>query len=85
MIKDKSNFVLEGSGTIRGGYVGVEIQGVNAHSNQVTGITINAGAAQVVITNGAQKYGGSFMMVGRKDLPEEDRKALTKFVLSLKK
>lgn len=37
-----------------------------------------------VITNGAQKYGGSFMMVGRPDLPEADRKALAQFVLSLK-
>ncbi len=38
-----------------------------------------------VITNGAQKYGGSMMMVGRADLPEADRKALVKYVLSLKK
>ena len=36
-----------------------------------------------VITNGAQKYGGSFMMVGRPDLPEDGRKALAKFILSL--
>ncbi len=38
-----------------------------------------------IITNGAQKYGGNMMMVGRPDLPEADRKALAKFVLSLKK
>jgi mono/diheme cytochrome c family protein len=38
-----------------------------------------------IITNGAQKYGGSMMMVGRSDIPEGDRKALIKFVLSLKK
>lgn len=38
-----------------------------------------------VITNGAQKYGGSIMMVPRADLPEADRKALAKYVLSLKK
>jgi mono/diheme cytochrome c family protein len=38
-----------------------------------------------VISNGALKYGGSAMMVGRPDLPESDRKALTEFVLSLKK
>ncbi|MCB0322389.1 MAG: cytochrome c [Bdellovibrionales bacterium] len=37
-----------------------------------------------VITNGAQKYGGSVMMVGRPDIPEADRKALAKYVLSLK-
>ena len=38
-----------------------------------------------VITNGAQKYGGSMMMVARGDLPEADRKALAKYVVSLKK
>lgn len=38
-----------------------------------------------IITDGAQKYGGSMMMVGRSDIPEDDRKALVKFVLSLKK
>ena len=38
-----------------------------------------------VITNGAQKYGGNMMMAGRADLPEADRKALAKYVLSLKK
>ncbi len=38
-----------------------------------------------IVTNGAQKYGGSPMMVGRADLPEADRKAIVKFVLSLKK
>jgi mono/diheme cytochrome c family protein len=38
-----------------------------------------------VITYGAQKFGGSMMMVGRQDIPEEDRRALVKFVLSLKK
>lgn len=38
-----------------------------------------------VITNGAQKYGGNMMMVARGDLPEADRKALAKYVLSLKK
>jgi mono/diheme cytochrome c family protein len=37
-----------------------------------------------VITNGAQKYGGSMMMVGRADLSEEDRRALVAYVLSLK-
>jgi mono/diheme cytochrome c family protein len=38
-----------------------------------------------VITNGAQKYGGSMMMVARPDLSEADRKAVIKYVLSLKK
>ena len=38
-----------------------------------------------VIANGAQKYGGSVMMVGRPDIPEADRVALAKYVLSLKK
>ena len=38
-----------------------------------------------VITNGAAKYGGSMMMVARGDLPEADRKALAKYVISLKK
>lgn len=38
-----------------------------------------------IVTNGAQKYGGNMMMVGRPDLPEADRKALVKYVLSLKK
>ncbi len=38
-----------------------------------------------VITNGAQKYGGSVFMVGRADISESDRKALAKYVLSLKK
>ena len=37
-----------------------------------------------VITNGAAKFGGSPMMVGRADLSEADRKALAKYVLSLK-
>jgi mono/diheme cytochrome c family protein len=38
-----------------------------------------------VIANGATKYGGSVMMPGRPDISEADRKALAKFVLSLKK
>lgn len=38
-----------------------------------------------VVTNGAQKYGGSMLMAGRPDIPEADRKALVKYVLSLKK
>ena len=38
-----------------------------------------------IVTNGAQKYGGSMMMVGRPDLSEENRHALAKYVLSLKK
>lgn len=38
-----------------------------------------------VVTNGAQKYGGSIMMVPRADIPEADRKAVAKYVLSLKK
>ena len=38
-----------------------------------------------VVSNGAQKYGGSMMMVPRPDIPEADRKALVKYVLSLKK
>ena len=38
-----------------------------------------------VITNGAAKYGGSPLMAGRSDISEDDRKALAKFVLSLKK
>lgn len=38
-----------------------------------------------IITNGALKYGGNMMMVARADLPIADRKALAKYVLSLKK
>jgi mono/diheme cytochrome c family protein len=38
-----------------------------------------------IVTNGAQKYGGSVMMAGRPDIAEADRKALAKYVLSLKK
>ncbi len=38
-----------------------------------------------IISNGAMKYGGSPMMAGRADIPEADRKALAKYVLSLKK
>lgn len=38
-----------------------------------------------VVTNGAQKYGGSVMMAGRPDISEADRKALAKFVVSLQK
>lgn len=38
-----------------------------------------------IVTNGAQKYGGSPLMAGRADIPEADRKALVKYVLSLKK
>ncbi len=38
-----------------------------------------------VVTNGAAKYGGSPLMVGRPDIPEADRKAVVKFVMSLKK
>lgn len=38
-----------------------------------------------IITNGAMKYGGSPMMAARADIPEADRKALAKYVLSLKK
>lgn len=38
-----------------------------------------------VVTNGAQKYGGSPLMVPRADLPEADRKAVVKYVMSLKK
>ncbi len=38
-----------------------------------------------VITNGAAPYGGSPMMVGRKDIPEGDRKAVVKYILSMKK
>lgn len=37
-----------------------------------------------IITNGAQKFGGSMMMAGRPDIAEADRKALVQFVLSLK-
>lgn len=38
-----------------------------------------------IVTNGAAKFGGNMMMVGRPDIPEADRKALVKYVLSLKK
>ena len=38
-----------------------------------------------VILNGAQKYGGSMFMVGRPDIVEADRKALAKYILTLKK
>ena len=38
-----------------------------------------------VITKGATAFGGSPLMVARPDIAEADRKALSKFVLSLKK
>ena len=38
-----------------------------------------------IVTNGAQKYGGSLLMVARPDIAEADRKAVIKYVLSLKK
>lgn len=38
-----------------------------------------------IVMNGAIKYGGSMMMVARPDLAEADRKAVAKYVLSLKK
>lgn len=38
-----------------------------------------------VIANGGSKYGGSMMMTARPDISEADRKALAKYVLSLKK
>ena len=38
-----------------------------------------------VVSNGAATYGGSPLMVGRADIPEADRKAVAKYVLSLKK
>lgn len=38
-----------------------------------------------IVQNGAVKYGGSAMMVARPDLAEADRKAVAKYVLSLKK
>ncbi len=37
-----------------------------------------------IVTSGAAKFGGSALMVPRADLPEADRKAVAKFVLSLK-
>ena len=37
-----------------------------------------------VISNGAAKYGGSPLMAARGDIPEPDRKALAKYILSLK-
>lgn len=37
-----------------------------------------------VIANGAQKYGGSMMMVARPDIDEAGRTAIAKYVLSLK-
>lgn len=36
-----------------------------------------------IVTNGAAAYGGSPLMVARADIPEADRKALVKYVLSL--
>lgn len=38
-----------------------------------------------IVTNGAAKYGGSMLMAARADIPEADRKALSKYVVSLKK
>ncbi|HMO17441.1 MAG TPA: cytochrome c [Oligoflexia bacterium] len=38
-----------------------------------------------IITKGAAAFGGNMMMVPRADLPEEDRRALAKYVISLKK
>ena len=38
-----------------------------------------------IVTNGAAKYGGSMLMAARADIPEADRKALAKYVVSLKK
>jgi mono/diheme cytochrome c family protein len=37
-----------------------------------------------VISRGAAAFGGSPLMAGRADIPEADRKALAKYVLSLK-
>ena len=37
-----------------------------------------------VISKGAAAFGGSPLMAGRTDIPEADRKALAKYVLSLK-
>ncbi len=38
-----------------------------------------------IIGNGAQKYGGSMFMTARPDIVEADRKALAKYILTLKK
>jgi mono/diheme cytochrome c family protein len=38
-----------------------------------------------IIANGAQKYGGSMFMAGRPDIAEADRKAVAKYILTLKK
>lgn len=38
-----------------------------------------------VVTKGATAFGGSPLMVARPDISEADRKALSKYVLSLKK
>lgn len=38
-----------------------------------------------VITNGAAKYGGSMFMVGRPDLSPDERTAVAKYVMTLKK
>lgn len=38
-----------------------------------------------IVANGAQKYGGSMFMVARPDITEADRKAVAKYILSLKK
>lgn len=37
-----------------------------------------------VVTSGAEKFGGSKFMVARPDIPEDERKAVAKYVLSLR-
>jgi cytochrome c551/c552 len=37
-----------------------------------------------IVTNGAMAYGGNMMMAPRPDIPEADRRAVIKYVLSLK-
>lgn len=58
-------------------------EGVFAFDTDGDGQTGTAADLFNVVTNGAAKYNGSMLMAGRPDIPEEDRKALVQYVLSL--
>jgi len=60
------------------------VQGVFKYDSNADGKTGTEADLFDIVTNGAGKYGGSPMMIGRPDLPEADRKAVVKYVLSLK-
>lgn len=61
------------------------IEGVYKYDTDGDGKTGTEADIFNIVTSGAAKFGGSALMVARADLPEADRKAIAKFVLSLKK